>query len=134
VCELCNADAYVLPPAVLLQIQECEAQRRTASQAASREEGHDYFPRARKFLFMCPLALTLGLILAAVLGWMDTRLRKSHVNIAIGVPSFFVLFGAFHRFIFDHLLPNSVTRSWHAVLVLLMAFSIVDGSLLLQLL
>lgn len=133
-CELCNTDAYTLPLPIVMELQERAALRRQARREVPDVRRPDTLPWLRKLLFLGPLALTLGLILSAVLGWMTPRLRRHHVNMAIALPSFFALFAAFHRFIFDKLLPRSVTASWHAVMVLLMAFSIVDGSLLLQLL
>lgn len=130
-CELCNAPAYVLSPAVLAEIKEREAlrhaQRRRLGLAV------DPYPRVRKVVVLVSLAVTLGLVLSAVLGWVSPTLWRTKACLAIGFPTFALLFVAFHRRIHARI-PRTVTASWHAVGMLLLAFAIVDGSLMLQIL
>jgi hypothetical protein len=130
-CELCNAAAYVLSPAAQAEIEGREALRH----ATSRRLGLavDPYPRVRKVVFLVSLSATLGLVLSAVLGWLSPTLWRTKACLAIGFPFFALLFVAFHRSIHSRM-PRTVTASWHAVTMLLLAFAIVDGSLMMQLL
>ena len=91
----------------------------------------DPYPRVRKVVILVSLATTLGLVLSAVLAWISPPLWRTKACLVIGFPSFALLFVAFHRSIHARL-PRTVTSSWHSVALLLLAFAIVDGSLMLQ--
>ncbi len=100
--------------------------------AALRTRVPDAYPLTRKALFLSGLALTLGLVVAAVIGWTVPGLRKAHVNLPIGVAPLLLLVALLRNAIYDRLLPTAITSSWHAVGLLLAAFLTINGSLIMQ--
>lgn len=132
VCELCRDQAYELPPHIVLELANA-VQTRQSTLAAQLQQltMNDQHPRERKAVLLVTLAFTVGLVLSAIIGWLVPSLRKSHMNLPAGLVPVCALIAVVHRPL-HNLLPRTITGSWHSVGLLLAAFLVIDGSLLIQ--
>lgn len=125
VCELCLTQAIDLPPEDLVVVL-------TPRQAASlvRRAAGGTQPRLRKAVLLAILSLTLGLILAAGLGWMVPALRCRAINLPVGVLSVSFFIALFNHRVFV-VVPYSIRSSWHALGLLASVCLLVDVSILM---